>query len=130
MESVPIQRSNAIIERNKPIYVVAEGFLLFALSDDVTSMFDIRIFLNSTQVRCRMQRFRRDAQVNPKLRDSDVVVTNKYSQWYDDLVWAEYLKRRHLQMAKVDKVFELEEYQKKKYTNIDAYINSRLKELV
>lgn len=125
-----MQRSSTVIERNKPIYVVAEGFLLFALSDGVTSMFDIRIFLNSTQVRCRMQRFRRDAQVNPKLSDSDVIITDKYSQWYDDLVWAEYLKRRDLQMAKADKVFEPEEYQKREYTSIDAYISTRLTELV
>jgi uridine kinase len=129
-ERAPLQRSNVVMEKNKTIYVVAEGFLLFALSNDVTSMFDIRIFLSSTQDRCRMQRFRRDTRVNPKLHDSQVTITDQFSRWYDNLVWAEYLKRCDLQMANSEKVFKPEEYQNGEYAKLDAYIGKRLKEIV
>lgn len=129
-EKASLKRSNFAVEKNQTIYVIVEGFLLFALSNDVTSMFDIRIFLNSTQARCRMQRFRRDTRVNPELHESQVTITDRFSQWYDHLVWAEYLKRRDLQMANAEKVFELEEYQNGEYAKLDAYINKRLKQII
>ena len=112
------------------VVVIVEGFLLFALSDDVTSMFDIRIFLNSTQDRCRMQRFRRANRIDPTISDSQVNITEKFSQWYDHLVWPEYLKRCNQQKTKADKVFELDDYQNRNYTKLDAYINNRLDELI
>ncbi|CAF4762483.1 unnamed protein product [Rotaria socialis] len=44
----PFDQLNPVAEKSNPIYIVVEGFLLFALSNDVTSMFDIRIFLDFT----------------------------------------------------------------------------------
>ncbi|CAF1119946.1 unnamed protein product [Adineta steineri] len=128
-ESAPLRRSNVAIDKNKTIYIIVEGFLLFALSDDVTSMFDIRLFLDSTQARCRTQHFRRENRIDLKLLDSQVTITDRFSQWYDNLVWAEYLKRRDLQMTNIDKVFKPEEYQNGNYTNVDAYINERVEQI-
>ncbi|CAF5017353.1 unnamed protein product [Rotaria sp. Silwood1] len=130
LENAPMRRSNFAIDKNQPICIVVEGFLLFALSNDVTSMFDIRIFLDSTQSRCRMQRFRRKTHVNPKMPDSQVAITDHFSRWYDNLVWPEYLKRRDLQMANAEKVFKPEEYQDRNYTKLDTYIDQRVKEIV
>ena len=48
-ETVLVNRSNFTMQKSKNICVIVEGFLLFALNDHVTSMFDIRIFLDSTQ---------------------------------------------------------------------------------
>ncbi|CAF3300881.1 unnamed protein product, partial [Rotaria socialis] len=124
----PFDQLNPVAEKSNPIYIVVEGFLLFALSNDVTSMFDIRIFLDSTQTRCRMQRFRRDTRVDPALSDSQVRITTKFSQWFDNLVWAEYLQRRALQIANAEKVFKPEEYQNNNYAILDAYIGQRLRE--
>ncbi|CAF3928714.1 unnamed protein product [Rotaria sp. Silwood1] len=121
---------NPVAEKNNPIFVVVEGFLLFALSNNVTSMFDIRVFLDSTQARCRMQRFRRTSKVHPAVLDSQVIITDKFSRWFDNLVWAEYLKRRDVQMANAEKVFKPEEYQNNNFTILDAYICQRLKEIV
>ena len=43
-------RENFSIKNNKYIFVIIEGFLLFALSDELTNMFDIRIFLNQYKI--------------------------------------------------------------------------------
>ncbi|CAF2078352.1 unnamed protein product [Rotaria magnacalcarata] len=126
--TTPVDQLNPVAEKSNPIYIVVEGFLLFALSNNVTSMFDIRIFLDSTQTRCRMQRFRRDTKVDPALSDSQVRIAIKFSEWFDNLVWAEYLQRRALQIANAEKVFKPEEYQNNNYTILDAYIGQRLGE--
>ncbi|MCC7515689.1 MAG: hypothetical protein IT212_13450, partial [Bacteroidia bacterium] len=102
----PFDQFNPVAEKSDPICIVVEGFLLFALSNDVTSMFDIRIFLDSTQADCRMQRFRRQTKVDPAVSDSQVTIATKFSQWFDNLVWPEYLQRRGLQIANAEKVFK------------------------
>ena len=126
LKAAPVNRSNFTMQNSKHICVVVEGFLLFALNDRVTSMFDIRIFLDSTQDRCRIQRFRREAEVDPKVPNSQVTVTDSFARWYNQLVWNEYLKRCNLQMKNAEKVFQCHEYENGCYGQLDAYIKHRL----
>lgn len=115
------------IDSKNPIVVVVEGFILFALSDAITSMFDIRIFFDSTLERCRLQRYRREHKINRDTPDSAVVIPPDFIKWFDNLVWDEYLKRRKDQMLKVDKVFDLGPSANQSYLQIDRFVNRRLK---
>jgi uridine kinase len=123
-------RENFSIKDNKYIFVIIEGFLLFALSDQLTNMFNIRIFFESIQDQCRMRRYRRQNRINEKLPDDQIQIPDNFQQWFDHLVWDSYLKRRDLQISKADKVFQFEEYQNKQYTQIDNYIDKRLKDII
>jgi uridine kinase len=125
----PFDQLKLTAEKSDPICIVVEGFLLFALSNDVTSMFDIRVFLDSTQTRCRMQRFRRQTKVDSAVPDSQVTITTNFSRWFDSLVWAEYLQRRDLQIANAEKVFKPEEYENNNYAILNAYICHRLEKM-
>ncbi|UJR14218.1 hypothetical protein I4U23_001211 [Adineta vaga] len=123
-------RNDVSIINKKYIYIIVEGFLLFALSDELTSIFDIRIFFDSTMSECRMRRFRRHSKIDSRIPDSQVIITEKFQQWFDYLVWTEYLKRRDSQMSKAEKTFHSDEYQNRQYTQIDNYIDTRLKEII
>jgi len=122
-------RNDISIKDSKYIFVVVEGFLLFALSDELTNMFDIRIFFESTQSQCRMRRYRRQCKIQETISDDQIIIPNKFQQWFDHLVWDEYLKRRDLQILKAEKIFQSEEYQDRQYTQLDHYIDKRLKEI-
>lgn len=126
----PWPRTDSTTVNDGTIYVVVEGFLLFALSDEITSMCDIRIFLDSTQERCRMQRFRRSKKIPPHVPDAKVVISDNFARWYDQLVWSEYLDRRDQQAASAQKLFHAEEYENRNYAKLDAYIDERLTEFV
>jgi hypothetical protein len=115
---------------NNIICIVVEGFLLFALSDEVTSMIDIRVFLDSTQARCRMQRFRREKKISCSIPDTKITISTSFACWYDQLVWSEYLKRRDQQYTSAEKIFHAEEYENQTYLKLDAYIHERLIEFI
>ena len=123
-------RSASIPGNNDPIYVVVEGFLLFALSNEITSMCDIRLFLDSSQDRCRMQRFRRSRKISPDIPDTEVMISTAFARWFDQLVWSEYVKRRDQQTASAEKIFLAEEYENRNYEKLDAYIDKRLSTFV
>lgn len=129
-EKASSEQWDAASKKNNTIFIVVEGFLLFALSNEVTSMFGIRIFLDSTLERCRMQRFRRETKINSDVPNSQVKISEDFSRWYDNLVWVEYLKRRDLQMKNAGKVFKPEEYEDKSYGILDAYIDQQLMAIV
>jgi len=114
---------------NKYLFVIVEGFLLFALSDELTDMFDIRIFFESTLSQCRMRRYRRRHKIDETISDEQVIIPHEFQQWFDHLVWDEYLKRRDLQISKAEKVFQSEEYQDRQYTKLDNYIDKRLQDI-
>ncbi|CAF2576259.1 unnamed protein product [Rotaria sp. Silwood2] len=118
------------INNNKYIFVIIEGFLLFALSDELTNMFDIRIFFESTQSECRMKRYRRHSRIHDTIPDERIIIPNEFQQWFDHLVWTEYLKRRDLQISKAEKIFHFEEYQDKQYIQLNNYIDKRLKDII
>ena len=118
------------IQKNKHIFVVVEGFLLFALSNELTNIFNIRIFLESTQSECRMRRYCRQFKSQQMLSDKQIIIPDKFQQWFDHLVWTEYLKRRDLQLSKVEKVFQFDEYRDKQYTQLDNYIHKRLEDII
>ncbi|CAF1083518.1 unnamed protein product [Adineta steineri] len=121
-------RTNVSIKENKYIFVIVEGFLLFALSDELTNMFDIRIFFESTLSLCRMRRYRRRQKIDAQIPDEQVTVSNEFQQWFDHLVWSAYLKQRDLQLSKTEKIFHSDEYQNQEYIQIDNYIDQRLKD--
>ncbi|CAF1098191.1 unnamed protein product [Rotaria sordida] len=123
-------RNDISIKDNQYIFVIVEGFLLFALSDELTNMFDIRIFFESTQSQCRMKRYRRQSRINDTISDERILIPKEFQQWFDYLVWAEYLKWRDLQISKAEKVFHFDEYRDKQYIQLDNYIDKRLKDLI
>jgi uridine kinase len=123
-------RDNVSIKDNKYIFVIIEGFLLFALSDELTNMFDIRIFFESPQDQCRMRRYRRQNRIHETIPDDQIKISNAFQQWFDHLVWDAYLKQRDLQISKAEKVFQSEEYHNKQYTQLDHYIDKRLKDII
>ena len=123
-------REDVSIKDNQHIFVIVEGFLLFALLDVLTDMFDIRIFLESTLSQCRMRRYRRRNEIEDTISDEHVIIPNNFQQWFDHLVWDGYLKRRDLQISKADKVFQSEEYQDRQYTLLDNYIDKRVKDII
>jgi uridine kinase len=123
-------REDASIKGKKHIHVVVEGFLLFALSHELTAMFDIRIFFDSAMSHCRIKRYRRRARIDERVPDEQVILPEEYQQWFEHLVWDEYLKRRDLQMSTADKIFHSNEYQNWQYAPLDSYIDQRSKEIV
>ena len=123
-------RKDVAINNNKPMIIIVEGFLLFALSDQLTNLFDIRIFFESTQDQCRLRRYRRDYRIQETLSNAEVVIPTKFQQWFDHLVWAEYLKRRDLQISKSEQTFHSNIYENHEYTKLDDYIDQRLKDLI
>ncbi|CAF1683393.1 unnamed protein product [Rotaria magnacalcarata] len=120
---------NRGISIDHPILGRIERFLLFALSNDLTNMFDIRIFFESTLSECRMKRYRRHSRISDKVSDEQIRVPNKFQQWFDHLVWNEYLKRRNLQISRAEKIFQFDDYKNRQYMQIDDYIDKRLQEL-
>ncbi len=122
-------RQEMSVDENQDIYVIIEGFLLFALSDQITNLIDIRIFFDSTVAECRMRRYRRRKKILDTISDEQVIIPDDYQQWFDYLVWKEYLKRRDLQIKNAEKIFHWNEYQQKQYRQLDAYIDQRLKEM-
>jgi uridine kinase len=123
-------RKDVSIKDKKYIFVIVEGFLLFALSDEITNMFDVRIFFESTLSQCRMRRYRRQNKIEETIPDEQVIITNGFQQWFDHLVWDGYLKRRDLQISKAEKVFQSDEYQNRQYIQLDNYIDKRLKDII
>jgi uridine kinase len=123
-------REDILIDSNKPLFIIIEGFLLFALSDEITNLIDIRIFLDSTLNECRMGRYRRKTKIKDDVLNEDIEVSNEFQQWFDHLVWNEYLKRRDLQVEKSEKIFHSIEYQQKQYLQLDNYIDQRLKDII
>jgi uridine kinase len=123
-------RKDISIKDHKYIFVIVEGFLLFALSDELTNMFDIRIFFESTQSQCRLRRYRRRCKIEETIPDDQIQISDGFQQWFDHLVWNEYLKRRDLQISKAEKVFQSDEFQNRQYTTLDNYIDKRLKDII
>ncbi|CAF1007127.1 unnamed protein product [Adineta ricciae] len=124
------RRGDISLTDKKYIYVVVEGFLLFGLSDKLTSMFDVRIFFDSNMAECRLRRFRRRSKIASQVPDDQVQVTTDFQQWFDYLVWEEYLKRRDLQMSKAEKIFHSDQYRNRDYTQLDDYLDARLIEII
>ena len=111
------------------IFIIIEGFLLFALSDQINNLFDIKIFLDSTLDECRVQRFRRRHKIPETILAENIQVTEQYQQWFDHLVWHEYLQRRDLQMSKADRIFSSKDYHGRQYRILDNYIIERVKQV-
>lgn len=117
------------IDERSPIFIVVEGFLLFALSKEVTQMFDIRLFFDATQDQCRMRRYRRRLKISGNVPDEDVRMAPEYRAWFDHLVWAAYLKWRDVQLAQAERKFTSNDYGNYQYDALDSYIDKRLKEI-
>jgi uridine kinase len=122
-------RKDISMKDKKYIFVIVEGFLLFALSDELTNMFNIRIFFESPQSQCRMRRYRRHCKIEETISDEKVIIPPGFQEWFDQLVWNAYLKRRDLQISKAEKVFQSDEYQNREYRSIDNYLDQRLKDI-
>lgn len=120
-------RTDAELDCTERIFIIVEGFLLFALSDQITNLFDIRIFLDSTLSECRVRRYRRRCRIPEDMSNENVEVSREFQQWFDHLVWDEYLKRRDLQMSKAEKIFSWNEYNGRAYRLLDDYIAERVK---
>jgi hypothetical protein len=76
-----------------------------------------------------MRRYRRRHKIDETIPDEQVIIPHEFQQWFDHLVWDEYLKRRDLQISKAEKVFQSEEYQDRQYTQLDNYIDKRLQDI-
>lgn len=125
----PYHRSAVSVVSKRPVYVVVEGFLLFALSAELTSLFDIRIFFDSRMSHCQVKRYRRRARIDEGVPDAQVAVPEEFQRWFEHLVWDEYLKRRDLQISKADKVFHSDTFQNQQYAQLDTYVDQRAKEI-
>jgi uridine kinase len=123
-------RENVRINEMKYLFVIIEGFLLFTLSDEITNLIDIRIFLDSTLSECRLRRYRRQYKIEDSILNENVIVSNRFQQWFDYLVWNEYLKRRDLQIEKAEKIFQSNQYQQRQYIQLDTYIEQHLKQII
>jgi uridine kinase len=123
-------RTDISIHDKKSICVIVEGFLLFALSNEITNLFDIRIFFESTLPQCRLRRYRRKQKIDPTIPDDQVTISTAFQKWFDYLVWGSYLKQHDLQLSKSEKVFQSDEFQHRKYATIDDYIDKRLQSLL
>lgn len=123
-------RENCTINLNEYIIIIIEGFLLFALTDQITNLFDIKIFLNSTLSECRLRRYRRRTKISDDILNENVTITNEFQQWFDHLVWNEYLKHCDLQMTKADQIFYSNDYQEKQYHILNTYIQQRLNQIM
>ena len=121
-------RDGSLADRES-ICVVVEGFLLFALSDEITNMFDIRLFFESNQSECRLRRYRRQANIAPTISDEQIRIPNGFEKWFDHLVWDGHLKRRDLQKSRTEKTFHSDEYQHHQYIKLDQYIDKRLEQI-
>lgn len=121
-------RDDSLVDRQS-ICVVVEGFLLFALSDEITNLFDIRLFFESNQSECRLRRYRRDASIPSNISDEQIRIPNGFEKWFDQLVWDGYLKRRDLQKSRAQKTFHSDEYQHHHYIKLDQYIDKSLEEI-
>jgi len=64
------------------------------------------------------------------ISNENVIVSDEFPQWFDYLVWDEYLKRHDLQIEKADKMFHSNEYQQKQYIQLDVYMEQRLKQII
>ncbi|CAF4359812.1 unnamed protein product [Rotaria sordida] len=76
-----------------------------------------------------MKRYRRQSRINDTISDERILISKEFQQWFDYLVWAEYLKWRDLQISTAEKVFHFDEYRDKQYIQLDNYIDKRLKDL-
>ena len=123
-------RPGVAIDVRSPIVIVVEGFILFALSEEVTNMFDVRIFFECTQAQCRMRRYRRHREIPSEIPDENVGMAQTYRDWFDHLVWEEYLKRRDSQMALAEKRFTSDDYDAYQYNLVDTYIDKRLNDIM
>jgi uridine kinase len=79
---------------------------------------------------CRIQRYRRRNKIPHTISNENIIVTEEFQQWFDHLVWDEYLKRRDLQIGKSEKIFHSNEYQQKQYASLDNYIAQRIREII
>lgn len=120
-------RTDISLDWNERIFIIVEGFLLFALSDEITDLFDVKIFLDATLAECRLRRYRRRIRIAEHISNDDVNISEEFQQWFDHLVWNEYLKRRDLQMSKAEKIFTSNEYNGRVYRLLDDYIVERVK---
>lgn len=123
----PYHRTDCLVNSNERIVIIVEGFLLFALSDEITNLFDIKIFLDATLDECRLRRFRRRQKIPESILAETIQVSQEFQQWFDHLVWKEYLQRRDLQMFKADRIFSSNDYHGRQYQLLDDYIAERVK---
>jgi len=121
MISTDYHRKDININVNQSIIIIVEGYLLFVLSDQITNLFDIKIFFNSSLNECRLRRFRRRHKISDDISDENVSISNEFQQWFDHLVWNEYLKYRDQQIQHADQIFSSNDYEQ-----LDNYIFERL----
>ena len=70
--------------------------------------------MDSTLSECRVQRYRRRNKIDDTIPNETIIVTEQFQQWFDYLVWDEYLKRRDLQISKAEKVFQSDQNSSRK----------------
>lgn len=123
-------RSDTTINTQRSMIVVVEGFILFALSNELTKLFDIRLFFEANQNQCRSRRYRRHYRVPSHVTDNELSIPKSFQTWFDHLVWMEYLRQRDLQLSQVQKNFSSDQYNHYQYGQIDDYIDRCLTELI
>ena len=123
-------RSGVRTDNHRPVVVVVEGFILFALSNELTNLFDIRVLFEAHQHQCRLRRYRREYRVPTHIADDELSIPASFRERFDHLVWAEYLKRRDLQLSQVQKTFSSDQYHQYQYGQIDECIDKCLEDVV
>lgn len=112
-----------------PMIIVVDGFLIFGLTDEITSMFDIRIFIEADQKACRLGRYRRDYKISSDVTNERAVIPSQWQQWYDEDVWYEYLKRREGQIKHAGRVFQDIHGDERDFPARDQYIDECLRRI-
>jgi len=128
-------QSSPYLQRRKsgqivtPFVIVVEGLLPFNLSDEITSMFDIRIMIQAEQEKCRLTRYRSDHKINVKVKNEDIKISKEWKTYFDEINWPQDLKQCEEQMKKVDKVFNDTFGDERDFEIRDKFIEESLKEL-
>ena len=117
------------VQFGKQIIVVVDGLLTFGCTDEITSMFDIRIFIDGDKAKCRLERYRRDQKITANVKNENINMPMEWQHHYDNIIWYEYLKRREGQMKHAGKVFQDSYADERDFPMRDAYIDQCLKEL-
>jgi uridine kinase len=96
VKSIAGYASAVAANRSNTVFLIVEGFLLFAFSN-IAALCDVRIFLDTSQAVCRARRFGRDGH---KWGNNQAAFT----QWYDAVVWPHYQQYLPAQHANAQQV--------------------------
>ncbi|CAF1645678.1 unnamed protein product [Didymodactylos carnosus] len=110
------------------IYIVVEGFLLFALTDPLTHLFDIRLFLDAEKETCCRRRYVRESKNHLDVNGEEI--NESFKLWFDDLVWKHYLEHKDRQKQAAHQSIHERDYTNSNYAQIDAIVDDKIAKII